>query len=147
MHFLKLRIAGIDIPFEEIIHAVGKRWKIKCRKGKSHQYDMNQMQNNEDSIIFEREIDSQSSINDELADFVDQLYNLKDYLVELKFAFSIKLWISIYPETEQLYFGLTSSVIRKIADLGIDIDVSILCLQEFYRGTYTEAFGNNTRDG
>ena len=136
MHFLKLRIAGINIPFEEIIQAVGKTWKIKCRKRKSDQYDINHVQNSADSIIFEREIDSQSSINDELADFVDQLYNLKDYLVELKSDFSIKLWVSIYPETEQLYFGLTSSVIRKIADFGIDIDVSILCLQEFYRGTY-----------
>lgn len=138
MHFVKLRVSGYNIPFDEIIQKVGNIGKTKCRKATSCEYAKEQEQRDEESIIFEQEIDSQLVINDELERFVDRLYNLKEYLVGLKSTFSIKLWISIYPETEQLYFGITGSVIRKIADIGIDIDVSILCLQEFYQGTYKD---------
>lgn len=135
MHFIKLRIAGNKLPFDELIQTFGMNWIVKQKKFTNERIGT-QLTGNEDVIAFEEEIDSLCSLEDEVVRFVEQLYCFKSYVKNLSSRYSIKLWLSIYPETDQMNLCFTSKIIEKVSDMGIDIDVSILCLQQFYQGDF-----------
>jgi len=68
--------------------------------------------------------------------FLDGLLPSAAYLKNLAGKYNATLWISAYPETEQINLHLSQNTIKRIFDLGITLDFSIMFLKQFYDGTY-----------
>lgn len=143
MHFLIIRITGVDLPTHEIISILGKQFKIKCHKSDSLSHsDLKEVKNN-DIIIIDHEVYLDNMLNKEIEIFINTLYDYKDYFKKLAANYSLDFWISIYPENIQMSFCLPSTSVGKLVDMGIDTNVSISCMQQFYNGEYEHVISSS----
>ena len=72
------------------------------------------------------------SIEQALAGFLEKILPSAKYLSELACRHSITLWVSAYPEAEQINLHLSNKVIHILFEMGIALDFNVLFLKEFY---------------
>ena len=139
MQFINFRIASQSLPFEEILQWLPNMPTPHCtRNNETAVIRGEEVKFTEDCMLFAQEVPEDELLNDEIKSFVEKLSVAKKELSELSKTASITLWLSLYPDPTQLNFCIKNDTLKMIADLGIDLDGSILCLQEFYSGAYMD---------
>lgn len=125
MNFIKLRISGSNLPYEEI----KAKLKIKAK------FNYNKSAN---CMIYEKEYDESVSVDNLVGEFVDEFYKERDFLSSLSSSCEMTLWLSLYPDTEQAQIGISNVNLQKIADCGLNLHTTVMFLEKFYNGEYKD---------
>ena len=139
--FVKLRIAGQDLNFEQINKELSQKPSAIYCKGDSYTPKFGDKQPiiyNEDCWIFETEKQEGEMLDDMLYNFLTRFIKSKEYIKELSLNTDVSLWVSVYPDTEQSNIHLENKTIKLLSDMGLVIDFDIMFLKDFYDGNYTE---------
>ena len=134
MHFINLRIEGDSIDFDAITSATGAD-KVSClQRGK--EYTVRDKKFIAENDIFQAlyEIPDDSGLNAGVQSVVNKLYESCSLIKSLSSENDVTLWLTLYPEEYQLNFNLTNDSVRKMGEMGIDFDLSVMSLQKFYDG-------------
>jgi len=73
---------------------------------------------------------------DALFRFLEMLHPHGDYIKKLSSSFDVTLWLSLYPDNEQMNFHFSHDTISRVCDMGISIDCSAMFLNQIYEGRY-----------
>ncbi len=139
--FIKLRISGQNLNFEEISRMLAQQPSFTCRKGDCYTPkfgDKKPVIYEEDCWLLETEKDGELSFDDAIKMFLSKVKKSTDYLKELSSGFDVTLWISAYPDEQQSNIHLSPDTLKMIADMGISVDMNSLFLKELYDGTYKD---------
>lgn len=137
--FVCLRISGTNINLQEVSDMLKTKPSMTHKKGDIHTNKRVSGQvivHQEDCWIVKTETASNETIEKATKRFLDGLLPSAAYLKNLAGKYNATLWISAYPETEQINLHLSQNTIKRIFDLGITLDFSIMFLKQFYDGTY-----------
>jgi len=138
MHFIKLRIVGEGLDISNISQTLKMEPTISYKKDDIRVYRNETIKYKEDCWLLDVEIANEEEIEFAIDDFVSKFIAHMEIIREWAKKCSITLWLTLYPESIQLNFHMSNDTLKKIESCGIDFDVSIMCLQEFYNGTYNE---------
>lgn len=138
MNFVKLRISGEDIDLEKVSSTLNMTPKFICKK---NDINYNKITNqpitySEDCWIAGIEIEHEEETERKILEFIDLLYKNKNTIQQLSMMHHITLWITLNQDTTQYNLHFSKEVLNKVSDLGIDIDITCMQLQEFYTETY-----------
>ena len=139
--FIKLRIAGQNLKFEEITEKLSQQPSFTYRRGDAYtpKYGGKKpITYEEDCWLLEKEKDENQTFDVAIKKFVSAFKDSTDYLKELSSSFDVTLWVSAYPDEEQSNIHLSPDTLRLIVNMGISVDFNILFLKEFYDGTYKD---------
>jgi hypothetical protein len=75
-------------------------------------------------------------VEDTVARFLDKLRPYSIYLKELSSSCDVTLWLSLYPDNEQMNVHLSRKIIAQAYEMGISIDVGAMFLKQYYEGRY-----------
>ena len=132
--FIDLVIRGIGLCNDEISTRLDMTPNRFNKKGDTHKdkYTNKTTIYSEDSWYAGIEIKQGESPEDALTRFVDILHPHSDYIKSLSTSFDVILWLSLYPDDEQMNVHLSPSMISRICDMCISIDVSAMFLKQIY---------------
>lgn len=138
MNFVNLRISGQSIDFERITESLSISPNHICKKD-DMKYDKITKKHftcSEDCWTGGIQIENEEETENKINGFIDLLYENKEMIQQLSKCHNITLWITLHPDTIQFNLHLSNKVLKKINELGIDIDITCMYLQEFYSGSY-----------
>ena len=139
--FIKLRIAGQNLNFEEITQKLSQQPSFIYRKGDCYTPKFGDKQPiiyEEDCWIFEVEKQEDETFDDMLYAFLIRFIKSKEYIKELSDNFDATLWVSVYPDGEQSNIHLEKKTLKILSDMGLVVDLDIMFLKDFYDGTYSK---------
>ena len=139
--FVKLRIAGQNLNFEEITQALSQKPSCTYKKGECYtpKYgDKQPIVYKEDIWVFEVEKQENETIDNMVYNFLTNFENSIEYINKLSSNSDLTLWISVYPDDEKSNIHLENKTLKLIADMGLVIEFDIMFLKDFYEGTYNE---------
>lgn len=137
--FVKLRITGENLDFEEIIQALSCQPSFTYRKGEHYTPKFGDKQPKvykEDCLLFETEKQDDETIDDMLYKFLTGFTKSKEYINELSQKADITLWVSVYPDEEQSNIHLGNKTVKLLSDMGLSVDFNIMFLKDLYNGIY-----------
>ncbi len=120
MYFLYLRIEGKNLDFKHISETINI-CGAKCVH--KEMYDVWQA-----GI----EIAEKANINEKVVNFIDKLYEIKQFIIELAENANLSLWLNIYADDMQINVNIPRDAIKKICQLSLSFDISIMNLGDFY---------------
>ena len=131
--YIFLRISGENLDFNEISKMLNILPKISYKKGdKRILSNFEEVVYTEDCWLIEYRIPKKTEILKAIQKFLGRFNNKRDYLRNISKKYMITLWISVYPDDIQINFNIPHNTIQIISEMGIDIDISITYLQDFY---------------
>ena len=139
--FVKLKITGQSLNFEEIIQELSQRPSFTYCKGDCYTPKFGDKQSiiyKEDCLIFETEKQESETLDDMLYNFLTRFANLKECINKLSLDAKVSLWVSVYPNDEQSMIHLENKTLELLADMGLVVDFDIMFLKDFYDGTYIQ---------
>ena len=139
--FVKLRITGENLNFEEIIQALSCQPSFTYRKGEhcTPKFgDKRPKIHKEDCLLFETEKQDDETIDDMLYKFLTGFTKSKEYINELSKNADITLWVSVYPDEEQSNIHLGNKTVKLLGDMGLSVDFNIMFLKNLYDGIYSK---------
>lgn len=138
MDFVKLKITGQSLNFEEIIQELSQRPSFTYRKGDCYTPKFGDKQPiiyKEDCLIFETEKQESETLDDMVYNFLTGFTKLKECRNKLFLNAEVLLWVSVYPDDEQSNIHLENKTLNLLADMGLGVDFDIMFLKDFYDGT------------
>ena len=139
--FVKFRISGQDLNFEQINKSLSQQPSFTYRKGDCFTPKFGDKQPiiyKEDCWFLEVEKQKDETIDAIVYNFLINFEKSKEYLNKLSQKAELTLWVSAYPDDEQSNIHLENKTLRLLADMGLVIDFDIMFLKEFYDGTYNK---------
>ena len=139
--FVKLRIAGQNLNFEEITQALSQKPSCTYKKGECYtpKYgDKQPIIYKEDCWLFEVEKQEDETIDATVYRFLTKFEKSKEYINKLSQKAELTLWVSVYPDNEQSNIHLENKTLKLLADIGLVVDFDIMFLKDFYDGTYNK---------
>jgi hypothetical protein len=82
------------------------------------------------------EIENENETEEKFAEYVDLLFQSKEFIRKLAEIYDITLWVTSYQEKYQYNLRFSKTVLAKISEMGIDVGITAMQLQAFYDGTY-----------
>jgi hypothetical protein len=144
--YIFLRISGNDLDLNEISKGIGITPTYSYKNGEKriikNQNKSQEVVYSEDCWIKQYKIPRQTELNKALQHFLNKIRPRTEYLHALTKHARITLWISLYPEDIQININLPNEMIGFIGGMGIEMDISMYCLQDFYSGEYMNANPN-----
>ena len=137
--FVKLKITGQSLNFEEIIQELSHKPNFTYRKGDCYTPKFGDKQPiiyKEDCLVFETEKQENETIDDMLYNFLTEFTKSKEYINELSQIIDVSLLVSVYPDNEQSNVHLENRTLKLLTDMGLNVDFDIMVLKDFYDGTY-----------
>ena len=136
--FVNLRISGTGLCNEKISAGLNISHSHFNKKGDTYtnKYTKKTITYPEDSWYAGIEAQEDETPEDMLSRFVDMLHPHSEYLNKISSSFDVTLWLSFYPDNEQMNVQLTHSTILKICDMGISMNIGAMFLKEIYEGKY-----------
>lgn len=134
MNFVNFRIASQNIDLKEVNKYLNIIPTHICKKGDTH-YDKITKKTftySENVWTYDIKIENLDETEDKISEFIDLFYQSKEYIQRLAVTHKITLWVTVYQETYQYNLHFSKSVLGKISELGIDVDITCMQLQEFY---------------
>ncbi len=129
--FLKLRISGENLVFDEISSILNVNPQIIHKKGEVHEDGYVVM---DDSWLTKYEVPKWQFLDDDIIEFLLPFLSKKEFIVELTKRYTVTLWVSLYPKDIQMNVNFSSKVIEMLNELNIQMDITFLCLVDFYEG-------------
>lgn len=132
MFFCKFRITGESLIPDEITQV------LDIVPDKSYKKDEIKELNNEKITYIEGcwmknfETDDYDHFQDLILEFLQPFILKKEQIINLRKQFSITLWISLYPDNNQISFHIPSALIEEVSKLGISLDITTIYLENFY---------------
>ena len=139
--FIKLRISGQDLNFEEITKTLSRQPSFTYHKGDAYTPkfgDKKPIIYKEDCWLFEEALQTGKPLDEAVYAFAAQFEKSKTYLKEAAATNDITLVLSLYPDDEQSNILLMNKTLALLSDMGLSVSVDIMFLKEFYEGTYTK---------
>ena len=135
-NFIDLRISGIGLDFQEITRNLSMKPNYSYKKGDVVFSKVPGIEtiHKEDLWIAGIEIAAGKTIEQTLAQFLKQLIPAARYLKKLAIKYEVTVWVSAYPETEQINVHLSPQVIHDINEIGASFDCGVMFLKQFYDG-------------
>lgn len=136
--FVKLRITGQNLDFEQLNRELSHQPSFSYRKGDSHTPKIGDKQSviyKEDCWIFEIEKHEDETIDNMLYGFLTEFKQSQEYLKSLSDN-DVTLWVSVYPDELQSDIHLENKTLKLLADMGLSVDFYVMFLNDFYDGTY-----------
>lgn len=134
MNFIKLRISGENIDLDKISNTLSITPKFMFKKGDVNYNKITKepVTYSEDCWIAETEVEHEKETEEKAAEFIDMLYENKTAIRQLSAIHHVTLWITLYQETSQYNLHFSKETLSKINELGIELDINCMQLQEFY---------------
>ena len=136
MNFVKFRISGQNIDLERISKTLNIVPDYSYKKGDTN-YDIFKQAITyiEDCWIAGIKIENENETEEKISEFVSLFYENKSFVQQLSKMHCITLWITLHPDI-QFNLHFSKKVLDMISELGIDMDITCMQLQEFYSGSY-----------
>lgn len=138
MNFVDLRISGQNIDLEGLTESLSIPPNHICKKG-DVKYDgitKKYFTYSEDCWTGGIQVENEEETESKISGFIDLLYKNKETIQQLSKFHHITLWITLHPDTNQFNLHLSNKILEKINELGINVDITCMYLQEFYSGSY-----------
>lgn len=139
--FVDLQISGLGLSLQEITARLSISPEHSAKKGDvfvNQKYGGKTTIYPEDFWIVGTKMQPDETVLQMLERFLFSLMPASSYLKDLSSEFNVTVWVSTYPETDQINIHLPQNVVRMLHDLGVNFDYSVSYLKEFYDGTYLE---------
>mgnify|MGYP003302073396 CR=1 FL=1 len=133
MHFVNMRISGENLDFEKIDRIIKMDNVKTLKKGDVHIKHGEKIIIQEDVWQCSCEIKDDVNLQKGIEDFICKIYEYHSFVNELSSSAYTSLWVTVYPEKVQLNFQLSNSMLRKLYNMGINFDLTIMNLNELYR--------------
>ena len=137
--FICLRISGLGLDIQSITNSLKVRPDKAYKKGDSYvdiKYGNEPIVYQEDCWRVQIKTQSEESIEEALERFIDTFIPAADYLNSISSKFDATIWVSTYPESEQVNIRISPKAIHNLCKLGVALDVGAIYLKQFYEGTY-----------
>ena len=136
--FIDLRIGGQGLNLNEITQTLSIRPDHAYKKGDMvfSKITKTETVHKEDSWIAGVKVEEGGSLEKATVRFLEKLRPNSDYLKMLASSFDVILWLSLYPDNEQMNVHLSPSIIAQVYEMGISIDVEAAFLKQIYEGNY-----------
>ena len=137
MNFICFRISGQGINLNELSTVLGMVPQYSHTRGDIY-YDKITKQAgtySDDYWIASVEINDVNETEKRIEALVDSLYRNKEYVQQTSRVHAATLWVTVYQDVIQHNLHFSKNVLAKISELDIDLDITCMQLQEFYRGT------------
>ena len=136
--FIDLRISGMGLDLQDITKNLSMKPAFSSKKGDVifNKATGTETIHKEDSWIVGVETAPGASIEQTIEKFLKQLIPAASYLKDLAAKFEVTVWVSTFPETEQINVHLSPQAINDIHEIGASFDCSVKFLKQFYDGTY-----------
>ncbi|MHB1453860.1 MAG: DUF4279 domain-containing protein [Saccharofermentanales bacterium] len=133
--YIYLRISGESLDFDEISKMLNILPKNAYKKGDRKVLDNSEeITYKEDCWLAEYGISAKTEISLAINGFLSQFQKGHDYLRDISKRNEITLWISVYPNDIQANIHFPNHIVKMISDIGIDMDISMTYLEDFYAG-------------
>lgn len=133
MHYISLRIAGEKLDFDSISCTLEMENPMCHKKGDIHEYNGEKHVFKEDIWQVRTEVENDKYLEKAIEKFISHMDKHSSYINKLSLDNDISFWVTIYPEDVQLNLRLSNSIIKKLYEMGITFDLSIMNLNEFYK--------------
>ena len=87
-------------------------------------------------LAIKEEIQVSEDVNNSILAYLTRLLPYKEIFYTFAKNHIISLWLTLYPESYQLNLHLSNQVIVLLEELGFEIDVTVMSLQDLYNGKY-----------
>ncbi|MCL2353441.1 MAG: DUF4279 domain-containing protein [Defluviitaleaceae bacterium] len=138
MHYINLRISGVNLDFDEITKELGVEPKRISRKGDIvlNKYSLPPTIIQEDVWSLEYELDEDANLGDAFEGVALQLQPAAPYLKSLAQKYQVTFWVSLYLDGIQKNMHITSKTIEALSEMGATVDCTMMFLKDFYEGNY-----------
>lgn len=138
MVFVKLQISGHHLDFGEI----SDTFKIPTahistfKEGNTFisKHTKETILYAEDRWIAEIGIKDFNEAEKRILELISFIYAKKDFVQQLSSECALLLWITIYNDDCQYNLRFSKETLRMIGELGLEVSISCMQLQEFYSG-------------
>lgn len=131
MNYINMRISADSLNIEEINKEFDFINPIYHKKGDKGEYKGEKFVFNEDIWQIKTEV-----VDNDLVETFEQLiiklYDKKTFLQELSSKSDFSLWITIYPDNVQINFRLKNDILKKLTEIGANLDLSVMNLTQLY---------------
>lgn len=135
MNFINLRIAGEKLDLQLITKMLNIKPDYTFKQGDSNIVRGEKITYSEDSWICKIKAEEKDSIEELFCKFTETFYKHKDFLNSLAQDNHITFWLDYYPDDIQTNIHFPNDFIKKIAECGIDMDISVMCMQQLFKQT------------
>ena len=145
--FVDIRISGIDLNLDEITSRLAMNPDYAYKKGDTcldYKYGGTKIVYSEDCWITAYKPKEKTPVEKQLEEFVNVLADSSDYLQELASKHDVTIWISMYPDNEQVNLHISTPTIKTLARIGASLDCSTAYLKSFHDGLYDRQAGGKT---
>ena len=132
MNFVNLKIYGQNINLNTITETLCIAPTFSYNRGDECTYRGKTITYNETCWIASMEIENADETEKKTLAFINLFYEKRDYIKKLSNECSINLWITLYQEDNQYNLHFSNEVLLKISELGADVDITNMKLEEFY---------------
>lgn len=137
--FVKIRVSGTGVNIEELTERLEIEPIRSYHKGDSFVPAKTVKKPGiyeEDCWIAGIESKKNETVENCVSRFLEILLPHSNYLSKLAQQHNITLWVSAYPDNEQMNFHLSESCMKKLLKIGAALDLSSAFLKDFYEGNY-----------
>ena len=132
--FLYLRISGNDLDIERISTVLNE---IPCQSfkvGEVRNTKYGTVVYKEDCWMSEYIMPENQSFDEAVVQFMQSYLSQREFINALAEKNDITVWGSVYPDENQCNIGLSKSTIRFLHSFGVDFDLTMTFLSDFYEG-------------
>lgn len=130
------RASGDELPFDSLSEVFADREFHICKKGDSFQDRIRNttMTFDEDVFSFDKRYDTAITEDTVINEFITELLPHKGYIRSLSRNHLAMFWLSIYPDGYHTNIKISYETMTKLCEFGIELNVEISILQDFYEG-------------
>jgi hypothetical protein len=132
--YLYFKIIGENLNFDEINSTLNILPSNIYRKGDVFKNRFVDVVTQEDCWSANYEIPEIQSLEDAMLSFIQPYIIQQKYITNLSKKYDVKLWISLYPDNNQMNINLSKKIITALYDLKIELEITAAYLSEFYDG-------------
>lgn len=135
--FMTFRISGDNLAFDALIEAFGAGKVHICKKGNTFYDRITKTADTfrEDCFTVSREYDDSIPPDEAIFSFVSSFLPHKKGIRDLAKENMLMFWLSLYPEEYQTNICLSPKTLARLSEIGIELNIEISFLREFYQGT------------
>lgn len=137
--FIDLRISGIGLDIQGVSDGLKMLPDKSYTKGDifiDHKHGGKETVYEEDCWIMGIESVDEESAEQLVNRFLAMLLPSADYLKKIATIHNATIWLSVFPDGEQLSIHLSEYAISKIHELGVSFDYTVMFLKQLYDGNY-----------
>jgi len=122
--FCCLIVNNDNLDFAEIEKNIKLKPTDIYHKGEVKDSKYDKSEHSEDGWVYEVSFED-DKLGTTLDSFISDLLMFKEYIRQMSNKYHVRLWFDIYSDYAQINIALSPSVVQKISELGIGIDIQV----------------------